>query len=69
MYLHRERSIDDGSRFDPRIDKYDDTSLQRRKARLQKFDESKQEKTSGLGRVMLYTFKTFKHNESNLSFY
>lgn len=48
-YAHRERSIDDGSHYDPRIDK----TLGREKGTLKKLDKKppKPEKKSGLERV------------------
>lgn len=51
QYLHRERSIDDGSRFDPRIDKYEISTIER-KQRSQTQDDYKSDKRFGsLGRV------------------
>lgn len=52
LYIYRERSIDDGSRFDPRIDKYTSESLSRRKNRPIQVDRSKDDKRfNSLGRV------------------
>lgn len=58
-YAHRERSIDDGSHYDPRIDKnYEprlDKTLVRERGTLKKLDKKppKPEKKSGLERVIL----------------
>lgn len=51
QYLHRERSIDDGSRFDPRIDRYEMSTIDR-KQRSQNLEDQKADKRFGsLGRV------------------
>lgn len=52
LYIYRERSIDDGSRFDPLLDKYDFQSLPRRRDRYPELEPSKDEKRfNSLGRV------------------
>lgn len=50
QYLHRERSIDDGSKFDPRIDKYEITTIER-KQRSQNIDDKSDKRFGSLGRV------------------
>lgn len=52
VYTYRERSIDDGSRYDPLIDKYDYKSLPRRQERHFESERNKDEKRfNSLGRV------------------
>lgn len=54
LYIYRERSIDDGSRFDPRIDKYEPiNSLQRRRERITQTDslDKSEKRFNSLGRV------------------
>lgn len=47
-FIFRERSIDDGSHFDPRLDKYPEP---RHPKRIQNRDASPDKKTSSLKRV------------------
>ncbi|XP_059622589.1 uncharacterized protein LOC132265824 [Phlebotomus argentipes] len=49
-YAYRERSIDDGSHFDPRLDKYPDGTLRRSQAR-EKSPAKVEKKKSGLEKV------------------
>uniref|UniRef100_A0A336M5B2 CSON012374 protein n=1 Tax=Culicoides sonorensis TaxID=179676 RepID=A0A336M5B2_CULSO len=63
QYLHRERSIDDGSRFDPRIDKYNTTE---RKNRSQTVEDHKVDKRFGsLGRMKQILMGNGNNNNNN----
>ena len=55
-YIYRERSIDDGSHFDPRLDKYPDETMRRRSDRSERSVERNstlrsEKKISGLEKV------------------
>ncbi|XP_063700960.1 uncharacterized protein LOC134831188 [Culicoides brevitarsis] len=61
QYLHRERSIDDGSRFDPRIDKYEVSTIDR-KHRNHTIDEKSDKRFGSLGRMKQLLMGTNSRN-------
>lgn len=68
-YNYRERSIDDGSHFDPRLDKYPSDSLRRRERSKSIENENirNDKKISGLEKVGFLLSGIFvKHRNSNL---
>lgn len=53
-YAYRERSIDDGSHFDPRLDKYPEGTLRRSRESSDKSSAKVEKKKTGLEKVGSY---------------